>query len=192
MQAIQQHTVSSINEIRKNISKGGIFGIFGSSEKQGDESSDEEPAHVLENDEFIRNGQRGIVVLKCAPVGVEDKAKILHIHLYSGQVYQYKNGKRKCHSCAQLSNVSLHHDGVVTVDMQRRGLTVQKRYVFDSEESALLYQKYIEFRNDTGVIVKAAFDAIDRRGAKLITYGQLRAALRSVDLSVSENHIHQM
>ena len=185
----------AVNELRKAIvgggsgsgNKGGIFGFFQSAINPREASSDEE-SPTAEDDEFIRNGTRGIVVTRCFCLKTE-RMKTFHLHLYSGSIYQYTDGRRKVQHCADISNILVRTDHVVVLDMKRtRGMAVvQKRYAFSDEESARKYQKYVEFRNETGMVVRASFDAIDRRGAKLITMGTLQQALRAVDLEVNDD-----
>jgi hypothetical protein len=74
---------------------------------------------------------------------------------------------------------------------KNRGIAT-KRYEFESDIDAIKFQRYIDFRNDTGVIVRCAFDEIDRRGAKLITKPALKMALRIADLEVAEDEIEFM
>ena len=182
----------AVNELRKAIvgnsgsGKGGIFGFFQSAINPREASSDEESS-TAEDDEFIRNGTRGIIVSKCFCLKTE-RMKTFHLHLYSGSIYQYTDGRRKVQHCADISNILVRNDHVVVLDMKRRGMAVaQKRYAFSDEECARKYQKYIDFRNDTGQVVRASFDAIDRRGVKLITIGTLQQALRTVDLDVNDD-----
>ena len=185
----------AVNELRKAIvgggtgsgNKGGIFGFIQAAINPREASSDEE-SPTAEDDEFIRNGTRGIVVTKCFCLKTE-RMKTFHLHLYSGSIYQYSDGRRKVQHCADISNILVRADHVVILDMKRtRGMAVvQKRYAFSDEESARKYQKYVDFRNDTGMVVRASFDAIDRRGVKLITIGTLQQALRAVDLEVNDD-----
>ena len=188
----------AVNEIRKAVvgtaKSGGIFGFLTSAIGAPREASSDEElcTSTSEDDEFIRTGTRGIVVTRCYCLKTE-RTKIFHLHLYTGQIYQYKEGRRKVHHCSDISNVLVRSDHVVVLDMRRtRGLVVQKRFAFHDEESARTYQKYVEFRNDTGIVVRSAFDAIDRRGAKLITAGTLKQALRAVDLEVNDEDIKIM
>ena len=186
----------TVNELRKAIvgggnsgKGGGIFGFFQSAINPRELSSDEESS-TAETDEFIRNGTRGIVVSKCFCTKT-NRMKTFHLHLYSGSIYQYTDGRRKIHHCGDISNILVRSDHVVELEMKRRnGMTAsfaQKRYSFSDECSARKYQKYVEFRNDTGMVVRASFDAIDRRGSKLITIGTLQQALRAVDLEVNDD-----
>ena len=144
-----------MNEIRKTLAAtgrsasapaAGIFGyvasVIASTAGGSAASSDEEFPSTSESDEFIRTGSRGIVVCQCYCLKTEQK-KTFHINLYSGQVSVYKGDGRakKTHHCSDISNVLVRSDHVVVLDMKRsRGLVVQKRFAFDSEDSARLYQ----------------------------------------------------
>jgi len=146
----------AMNEIRKTLGvatgrasgapAAGIFGyvasVIASNVGGGAASSDEELPSTSESDEFIRTGTRGIVVCRCYCLKTES-AKTFHINLYSGQISVYKGDGRakKTHHCSDISNILVRSDHVVVLDMKRsRGLVVQKRFAFDSEESARLYQ----------------------------------------------------
>ena len=181
-----------LSDLRKNITKSGIFGFFANTRRDDDASSDEDSnLNSSEDENYVRSGQRGIVVFKCHCLK-SDRQKILHLHLHSGQIFQYSEGKRKVGMCSDICGIFIRSDFSVVIDVKRNRGVVRKIYVFDSQESAFLYQKYIDFRNDIGVAVRCAFDAIDRRGAKLITPQLLLIALKCNDLSTTEDDIKAM
>ena len=180
------------SDLRKNITKSGIFSFFANTRKDDDASSDEDSnLYSSEDENYVSSGHRGIVVFKCHCLK-SDRQKILHLHLYSGQIFQYTDGKRKVGFCSDICGTFIRSDFSVVIDMKRNRGVVRKIYVFESQESAVLYQKYIEFRNDIGVAVRSAFDAVDRRGAKLITPQLLRIALKCIDVSTTEDDIKAM
>jgi hypothetical protein len=187
-----QQSGMGLNELRKNITKSGIFGFFANSRRDDDASSDEDNVPSLSEDEnFIKSGRRGIIVFKCHCLK-SDKQKIFHLHLYSGQIFQYTDGRRKIGNCSDITGIFVRPDCSVVVDVKRSRGTVRKMYAFDSKESAFLYQKYIDYRNDVGSTVRCAFDAIDRRGAKLITPIPLSLALKGVDVDADDIDVKAM
>lgn len=187
-----QQSGIGLSELRRNFTKSGIFGFFSASKREDDASSDDEHAlQTSEDESFIKHGHRGIVVLKCHCLK-SDRQKILHLHLYSGQLFQYIDGKRKISLASDICGILVRADFTVVVDVRRNRGTVRKIYAFDSQEASLQYQRYIEFRNDTGTVVRSAFDAIDRRGAKLITAVLLQIALKGMDILASERDIKAM
>jgi hypothetical protein len=185
----KKHSSSNGGSTKGGVS--GIFGFFISSSKQSDNSSDDEAPGFADDADYIHNGQRGIVVLSCHCLRT-DKKKIFHIHLYSGQIYQYAEGRRKIYNCSDVTNVIVRSDKTVLVDMKKTRGHVQKRYFFETEDDALKYQQYIEFRNDTGTVIRSSFDQIDRKGQKLITVAALKMALRVSDLEVTEQDVKYM
>lgn len=186
-----QNSGIDLGELRKTISKTGIFNFFNTN-KNDDASSDEDhPPNIVEDDIFVRDGHRGIVVLKCHCLK-SNKRKIFHLHLYSGQIYQYADGRRKIRLCADICGIFVRPDCSVVVDMKRNRGVVRKLYTFDSLENANRYQKYIEFRNDIGPSIRAAFDVIDRKGAKLITSALLCLALKERDIYASDSEVRSM
>lgn len=187
-----QQSGIGLNDLRKNFSKSGIFGFFTASRKEDDASSDEETVpQILEDEHFIRNGQRGVIVLKCHCLK-SDRQKILHFHLYTGQIFQYTDGKKKISLSSDICGIIVRSDFTVLVDVKKRSGVSRRIYAFDSYEASAEYRKYIEFRNDIGIIVRSAFDAIDRRGARLITATLLQMALKSMDIKVTEEDINAM
>lgn len=181
-----------LSDLRKNFTKSGLFVFFAGARREDDASSDEEQAlQTSEDESFIKFGHRGIVVLKCHCLK-SDRQKILHIHLYSGQLYQYTNGKRKISQTSDICGILVRADFTVVVDVRRNRGILRKIYAFDSLKASSQYQRYIEFRNDTGIAVRNAFDEIDRRGAKLITAVLLKIALKSMDILASEGDVKAM
>ena len=180
-----------LGELRKTISKTGIFGFF-TTNKNEDASSDEDhPPNIVEDDIFVRDGHRGIVVLKCQCLK-GNRSKIFHLHLYSGQMYQYADGRRKIGLCTDICGIFVRPDCSVVVDLKRNRGVVRKMYAFDSLQNANRYQRYVEFRNDIGPSIRTAFDAIDRKGAKLITFDLLCQALKEMDIYASDSEIRSM
>ena len=130
-----------LNELRKNFTKSGIFGFFSGARREDELSSDEENTPQISEDEnFIKNGHRGIIVLKCHCLK-SDKQKILHLHLYSGQLSQFTDGKRKIGLCSDICGIFVRSDFTVVVDVKRSRGVVRKIYAFDSMEAASQYQR---------------------------------------------------
>ena len=185
----------AVNEIRKAVigtGKSSIFGGFlsaiGAPRPQYDDDFDDQDD---QDDDDADGRTMGCIVARCFDLQ-KDRSKVFYINIYTGMITQHKEGRKKVHHVSDISNVLVRSDHVVVLDMKRRGHVVQKRFAFHDEESARTYQKYVEFRNDTGIVCVAAFDAIDRRGAKLITAGTLKQALRAVDLEVNDEDVKIM
>jgi hypothetical protein len=185
----------AVNEIRKAVigtGKSSIFGGFlsaiGAPRPQGYDDDDNDDH---DDDDDDADGRVGCIVARCFDLQ-KDRSKVFYINIYTGLITQHTQGRKKIHQCSDISNVLVRSDHVVVLDMKRRGHVIQKRFAFHDEESARTYQKYVEFRNDTGIVCVASFDAIDRRGAKLITAGTLKQALRAVDLEVNDEDVKIM
>lgn len=171
----------------------GVVGKSGSNQGGADETSDDEEA-LLEDEDYIRNGHRGVIVFTAYCVNT-DTNKTFHIHLYSGQLFQYTARRRKKFYCSNIQSMSLReadHNLIVDVKKSQAVGIHQKRFMFETDAEAFSFQKYVEFRNDAGQVIRMAFDLIDRKGTKVITANSLRAALNMVDLSASEDDIKSM
>ncbi|KAJ1402830.1 hypothetical protein B484DRAFT_424379 [Ochromonadaceae sp. CCMP2298] len=159
---------------------------------QKNDSSDEE-TEVEENEEYINNGARGVIVFQAISARTE-RPKVLHVNLYSQRVVQYYDAGKRTFQCEDIQSVSRNAEKHVLLEV-RRGMTLQahvKRIVFDTERTAHLFHQYIEFINESGRSVKAAFNQIDYRRSGLVSASDLRRALVRVDLHATDEEIAAM
>lgn len=163
-----------------------------SSQKSGD-SSDDECSEIAENEDYISNGQRGVVVFKTYSVR-SDRHKILHLNLYKAQVVQYYDNKKRTYQCDDFHSITRNSDNNVLIEI-KKPLTLQTHYkkiIFESDQLAHQFHQYIDFINESGKSTKNAFNQIDYKRTGIISCPDLRKALARVDLKASEQDIINM
>lgn len=176
---------------------GSFFNIFqtGTPAKSGGGDSSDEEDVVADSLEFIRNGQKGIVVFNNVYCVKTNRIKTFHIHLYNGHVYQYIGDKRKKVLCGDIQQIVKRTDNnQLLVDIKRpRDLTTrQKKLLFDTDKDAMIYKRYIDFCNDVGLSVRHAFDTIDARRTHVISTSNLKKSLKEFDIEANEEDIRAM
>ena len=177
----------------RNIFKAGFSLLQQVAQQQRGDSSDDECSEVVENDDFIANGQRGIVVFKTYSVK-SDRQKILHLNLYKAQVVQYYENKKRTYLCEEFHSITRNSDNNVLIEI-KKPLTLQTHYkkiIFESDQLAHQFHQYIDFINESGRSTKAAFNQIDYKRTGIISCPDLRTALARVDLKASEQDIINM
>ena len=160
---------------------------------QKTDSDDEEGSEVVENDEFISNGQRGIAVFKTYSIK-SDRVKILHINLYKAQLVQYCDHVKRTYLCEEIQSINRNSDTNVVMEIKKpMAIQIQlKKVIFETEPLAHQFHQYIEFLNESGKNTKAAFNQIDYRRTGSINSIDLQRALTMVDLRASEQDIINM
>lgn len=164
-----------------------VGNFFGANIPGFDGNSSDDESGIVENETYIQDGTRGIIVFKAYCVKT-DRTKYFHFNPSNGIVTQYVESKKKFFSCYDVQNITFRpSDSNILVDI-KRNLEVsvrQKRYIFDKDENGLLFKRYIEFYKEHGAIIRGAFDLIDRKGTRIITQQMLTTALASLDISVT-------
>lgn len=151
------------------------------------DSSDDDEEEVVEDELFIANGQRGIIVFKTVS-NRSQRPKSLHVNLFRQQITIYSSERtKKVYSCDDVTNVTRYADSVVGVDIKRSmALQLrQKRICFESEGMAHRFHMYVEYIKESGKIIKAAFMQIDFKKSGFISEANLMKALERVDLTVT-------
>mmetsp|Transcript_5160 Transcript_5160/g.7900 ORF Transcript_5160/g.7900 Transcript_5160/m.7900 type:complete len:898 (+) Transcript_5160:232-2925(+) len=166
-----------------------LFGLYDNN--NGDDSSDDESC--LEDEGFIAYGTRGIIVFNCTMLKQPMNEEIvIHLELYTGVVRMYMGRKKKRMKCTDLVNLIRGSECTVQM-MSRRALSLGvKAYRFAGRELAYQFQQYVEYMQDCGPVVRAAFDAIDRKNTGVITSTTLSQALSSQDISYTSQTVDTM
>jgi hypothetical protein len=183
---------SNLQKFAKNISKFG-FSILQQVAQQKVDSSDDESSEIVENEDFINNGQRGIVVYRTYSVK-SDKIKVLHINLYKAQVVQYYDSKKRTYSCDDIIGITRNSDNNVVIEIKRQ-LSLNshfKKIIFEAESQAHQFHQYIEFINESGKSTKLAFNQIDYRKTGYISFADLHRAMARVDIKVTDQDVDNM
>lgn len=162
------------------------------SQQQRNDSSDEE-TEGADSEEYINNGQRGIVVFKTYSVK-SDRVKILHLNLYKAQIVQYCDSRKRTYQCEDIQSITRNSDNNVVIEIKKNmNLQVHvKKIIFETDQMAHQFHQYIEFINESGKCTKSAFNQIDYKRTGIISCPDLRRALARVDLPVSEQDIINM
>lgn len=158
------------------------------------ESSDEEDAVTFqETEEYIFNGQSGVLVFKTTHhrSGI---TRMIHINLFNGIVMQYSHRSRKrLAHCTDIENISRDTGHTVSFEIKKNGLLQRhKKLVFENEADAARFHKYVEFFNECGTNVRKSFNKIDAGKTGTITFTDLRLALEKVDLPASDEDVRKM
>ena len=151
------------------------------------DSDDDEAADIVEDEEYIRSGTRGVIVFKTYSVKT-DKEKTLHLHLYKAQVVQYYEKVKRVYSCDEMLSINRNADNNVVIEI-KKPMAIQthiKKIIFQNEEMAQKFISYIEFINGSGAQIKQAFNAIDYKRTGIISRSDLVKALAKVDLKASQ------
>lgn len=162
-------------------------------QSNNDDSEDDEEVNGSSID-FINNGSRGIIVFRVCCVKKEH-TKIFHFNIHNGVIHQYVEKKRKTLHCQDIQSITFKANDfncVVEIKKNTDMISRQKRYLFESGDHCLRYKQYIEFYKEFGELIKLAFDFIDRKGSTLITINSLQAALKSLDMNVSDEIMRRM
>lgn len=167
-----------------------ILGVLGGG--NGSESSEDE-CPCADDQGFIQNGERGVLVFNVYCVKT-DRGKTFHVHLYDGTIVQYMEKSKKIFNCSNILSISIRNDHNVVIDIQKNhGIAKkQKRYIFDSDENASIFKRYIEYINEYGSVIRSAFDIMDRKKTQLITMTSLRSALGALDIHFNEGRMRDM
>lgn len=123
------------------------------------------------------------------------RVKTLQIHLYSRFMYQFVGDKKKKVACQDIQSVAKKQDSHQVVVSVKRSFDLtakQKKYIFDNDNSASKFIKYIKFVNGTGLVVRFAFSQIEEKDSNFATKQSLLCAFKSVDIAVSEADIIAM
>jgi hypothetical protein len=86
--------------------------------QKGGDSSDEETAEVVENEDYINNGARGVIVFRAMSARTE-RQKVLHVNLYRAQVVQYYDSGKRTFQCDDIQSVNRVSDNHVLVEVRR-------------------------------------------------------------------------
>lgn len=107
---------------------------------------------------------------------------------------QYCDGKKKTYPISHIVQIYKNNDNHVVIDLKKPGemQTKTKKFIFDSNDYAMKFLKYIEYIRENGKILKQAYDSIDYKRVGRINNNELYKALASVDLKVSMEDIHKM
>lgn len=121
--------------------------------------------------------------------------KTFQINLYKGKIYQYNEVMhKKVYMCTDVIKITRGTDSTITLDI-RPSISIaskQKKLHFETPEAANKFQEYVEYRNDYGACVRAAFCAVDAKATGFITPVTLRAALVSEDLQPTDADVSTM
>lgn len=96
--------------------------------------------------------------------------------------------------CTDVIRISRGTDSTLTLDI-RPSISLaskQKRLHFETVEQATRFQEYVEYRNDYGACVRAAFNKVDMKSTGAISRGTLQAALVAEDLQPTDEDISNM
>ncbi len=160
---------------------------------RANDSSDDENTDIAEDEEFIQHGMRGILVFTTMSIRT-GKKKMIHINLARCSIIQYHDNKRKVFNCSDVQTISKNTDKFIVVEF-RGTLDVQskqKRFFFDSEQSADKFLQYVEFISEFGKPIRQAFTQIDFTKSNRILKDDLEQALAKVDLQVDEAKLSKM
>lgn len=184
---------SALQKQARSIFRAGFSLLQQVSQQQRNDSSDDENDEAADSEDFINNGQRGIIVFKTYSVK-SDREKIVHINLYKGLFVQYYDSKKRTYQCEDIQSITRNSDNTVVIEIKRSmNLQTQcKKMIFASDQLAHQFHQYIEFMNESGKCTKAAFNQIDYRRTGVISCPDLRKALARVDLHASEQDIINM
>ena len=163
------------------------------SQQQRNDSSDEEQSEIADSEDFIANGQRGIVVYKTYSVK-SDREKILHLNLYKAQIVQYYDSRKRTYQCEDVQSISHNSDNNIVLEV-KRNMNLQshfKKIIFPNDQLAHEFHQYIEFMNESGKSTKSAFNQIDYKRTGIISGPDLKRALAKVDLDATEQDISNM
>jgi hypothetical protein len=184
---------SGLQKQARSIFKAGFSFLQQVSQQQRNDSSDEEASEIVDSEDFINNGHRGIEVFKTYSVK-SDREKIFHINLYKAQVVQYYDSKKRTYQCEDFQTITRNSDNNVVIEI-KKNMNLQthfKRIIFESDQMAHKFHQLIEFINESGKSTKAAFNQIDYKRTGIISCPDLRRALARVDLEASEQDIINM
>jgi len=152
---------------------------------------------ALENEDYIRNGKRGVMVFHTYSVKA-DRQKSIHVNLYTRQIIQYYDAMKRTFMCDEIAHINRAQSNNCLIELQLRksmGMGMHsriKKLVFVNELMAHRFHQCVDFMNDSGKHVRDAFHVIDYRGNGLITASDLSKAFAKVDLKASAEDINQM
>lgn len=169
-----------------------ISNIFSSKSIDNDSSEDENNEDHI--DKLIAEGARGIISFKVYCV-LTDTAKSLHIVLYNGQIYQinHKN-QRKIISCKDINSITIRpdHNVITEIKKSRNMSTREKRYIFQTDENALQYKRYVDTIKSNGHLISRAFDIFDRKGDGILNSLSVEFALKCFDINATQEDVRNM
>jgi hypothetical protein len=178
-----------------NSSTNSIVTPVNEDEGSGDESaSNAGSVNNDESEEFIKNGNKGIIVFTNIFCVKTDRYKTFHLHLNSGLLVQYSGRSRKKFLCGDIQGIKRNSNNQVVVKI-KHSMDISsktKKYCFDNDEAYHKFKAYVEYTNSNGAAIRAAFEEIDFKGLKVITKAHLLAALFQNDIDVSEAELSAM
>lgn len=164
--------------------------------RSGNDSSDDGEIDNYEDEAFIKNGTRGIIVYTSLSIRT-GKKKMVHLNLYKNTITQYHDSgkKKKSISCSDIINISNYTDRIIYVEY-KGAMEVQthtKRFMFENELTTINFINQINLLHEFGKILKYSFNQIDISKTGRIDRDNLRIALNKVDLNdISEDSITKM
>ena len=151
---------------------------------------------ALENEEYIKNGKRGVMVFHTYSVKA-DRQKSIHVNLYTQQIIQYYDAMKRTFMCDEICHINRAQSNNCLIELQLKKKSMGmhsriKKLLFVNETMAHRFHQCVDFMNDSGKHVRDAFHAIDYRGNGLITASDLMKAFAKVDLIASSVDIDHM
>ncbi len=177
----------------RNLFKAGISFLQQVANSKNDSSEEDEPESLVEDEDYIKNGQKGILVFRSYSVK-SDRYKTLHINIYKAQFVQYSENKKKIYACSDIQTIFRNADNNVVVEIKRpmEMQRHQKKLIFETELMASKFHQYVEFIKEFGKQLRSAFNQIDFTRSGVIEFVDLKKAMSKVDLKVSDDDTHLM
>ena len=141
---------------------------------------------------------RGTVSFECQLIkNNQNYPKTFELNLYSGNIRQISTKKQKVIKCSDIFRVTRGGDSTITIEIRQTigqtiGIGKQKLIHFETVEEARQFQAYIEYHNEYGHCIRAAFNYVDVRDCGYITKATVRAAIIAEDLQPTDRDIDQM
>jgi hypothetical protein len=163
----------------------------------GGDSSEEDGSvmgsSTTDDDDSIANPQKGVIVFLDVYCFRTRGSKTLHINLYNGYISQFSGRRSKKFQCSTIQMVMVSSD-IVSIDIKKpKYMNVkQKKYRFDSATSAKIFKTYVDCYNLNGVSIRTSFDAIEKKGTRLVKFGTLSAGLSSYDIEATDSQVAVM
>jgi hypothetical protein len=188
----------SATDMYKNANQREANGIqeeeHGSSDDDDKSASQSQAGSIYEDEDFIKTGNKGIIVFSNIYCVKTCRYKTFHLYLNSGILYQYAGRSRKKFNCSDIQEIrkNANNQVIVTIKHSMELSSKKKKYCFDSDAAYEEFKKYVEFMNDTGSTIRSAFEAIDTRGVKTINKSNLKAAMNRHDIEVTDQDLTKM
>lgn len=155
-----------------------------------DDTSDEKAFQesIVDDENFINNGVRGIIVFFIASIA-DGKKEALHLYLYKSIICVYSKNGKYYYPTTDIVNITRLSELKVQIETKSNGVKV---LLFEQEVMAYKFHMYVEYLNEQGANIRKAFNAIDYTKSGRICKEDLEKALMKTDLVVTSDDVDKM